>query len=74
MDCLECDRLNDEEADAAIELVAADQAPSPEDTIADIESRKTRKLAAEARWRSARERLAAHQAATHSRPRQNVTA
>jgi hypothetical protein len=63
MDCPECDRLNEEEADAAIELVATDQAVSPRATLAELETQKRRKLAADARWRSARERLAAHQTA-----------
>jgi len=62
MDCPECNRLNDEEAEAAIELVAADQAISPDATIPEVETQKGRKLAAEVRWRSAREQLAAHQA------------
>ena len=55
--------MNEEEADAAIELVAADQATSRELTIAQLETQKRRKLAAEVRWRSAREQLAGHQAA-----------
>ncbi len=61
MDCHDCYRLNDEEAEAAIELVAADQAVSPAATIAELETQNRRKLAAEARWRSTREQLAAHQ-------------
>jgi hypothetical protein len=56
VDCLECERLNDEEAEAAIELVAADTTISPEATISEREIQKGRKLAAEIRWKSARER------------------
>jgi hypothetical protein len=72
MDCPECERLNDEEADAAIELVAADQAVSPSATVAELETQKRQKLAAEARWRSSREQLAAHQA-SHSLTNQALT-
>jgi hypothetical protein len=66
MACPECDRLSEEEADAAIELVATDQAVSAQATLAELETQKRRTLAADVRWRSARERPAAHQTA-HSR-------
>jgi hypothetical protein len=61
VDCLECERLNEEEAEAAIDLVEADQPVAPEETPADRLVASRRKLAAEARWKSARERLAGHQ-------------
>jgi hypothetical protein len=62
MDCPDCDRLNDEEAAAAIELVNSDLPISPSATIAEIEAQKRRKMAAKARWNTARERLSAHRA------------
>lgn len=61
-DCLECERLNEEEAEAAIEVVQADRAASPNALFSELEAQKSRKLAAEVRWKTARERLAAHQA------------
>jgi len=63
MDCLECEQLNEEEAEAAINLVDADRAVSLEASLCELETQKARKLAAEIRWKTARERLAAHQAA-----------
>jgi hypothetical protein len=43
--------LNEEEAEAAIDLVAADEAVSPGATLAELETQKRLKLAAEARWK-----------------------
>jgi hypothetical protein len=63
MDCLECERLNKEEAEGAINLVATDRPVSPEASLRELEIQKARKLAAQIRWKTARERLAAHQAA-----------
>lgn len=63
MDCWESERLDEEEAEAAIDLVAADQAVTPEASIGELEMQKRRKLAAEVRWRTARERQTAHEAA-----------
>jgi hypothetical protein len=50
MDCLECDRLNEEEAEAAIDLVAADEAVPHGATLTEMETQKRLKLAAEVRW------------------------
>jgi hypothetical protein len=41
--------------------VAADETVSPGATLAELETQKRLKLAAEVRWKSARERLAGHQ-------------
>jgi hypothetical protein len=49
VNCLECERLNEEEAEAAIELVAADTTISPEAMIGEREIQKGWKLAAEIR-------------------------
>jgi hypothetical protein len=67
-DCLECERFNEEEAEAAIELVEADRAASPDASLSEREAQKTRRLAAEARWKTACERLAAHQAVHAASP------
>jgi hypothetical protein len=54
---LGCERRNEEEAEAVIELVAADTAISPDATISEREIQKGWKLAAEIRWKSVRERF-----------------
>jgi hypothetical protein len=58
-DCPECERLNREEAEASIELVAADV------SIMADERARSRSMAAEGRFRAARERLAAHRELNH---------
>ncbi len=73
MQCPECERLNKEEADAAAELVAADQALPANAPTYEGETQWAKKFAAEARLKNARDRLAAHRA-THHPPTEAGTA
>lgn len=65
MDCPECERLGKEEAQAAMEVVAADAALPANAPTYEGEAQWARKFAAEARLKSARDRLAGHRAAHH---------
>ena len=67
MQCLECERLSKEEAEAAAELVAADTALPANAPTYERDPQWARKFAAEARLKSARDRLAGHRA-MHHRP------
>ena len=66
MDCPECDRLGREEADAAAALAAADGALPANAPTYEGEAQWARKFSAEARLKSARDRLAAHRVTHHS--------
>ena len=61
-ECAECERLNREEAEASITLVSAD--------VSGITD-EARRMAAESRWRAAREQLAAHKTLNHPQDHAN---
>jgi len=65
MQCPECERLSKEEAEAAAESVAADKALPANAPTYERDPQWARKFAAEARLKSARDRLAGHRAIHH---------
>jgi hypothetical protein len=65
-ECAECERLSQEEADAAIELVGADDAFPRGGSPLDRERWQRQRDGSESRLRDAKERLAAHRGLRHS--------
>ena len=62
MRCPDCERLDEEEAEASIELVAADEEWPREVTGSAFDRWQQGKSAAEASWLAAREKREAHRA------------
>ena len=65
MQCPDCERLNREEAEAAMALAAADRALPANAPTYEREAQWAGKFAAEARLKNARDRLASHRARHH---------